>query len=129
MSLCAAAALSIGLHLGSYHTDLNNNYNNLNPGVYVRFGDHQIGAYRNSIRNNTLYYAHSFNLDSACRFQLAAGIATGYKTTLMPLVAGVINFDTSSFVNRSKLRVLVGPTLSDSKPSGLVIHAAVEKSF
>jgi len=90
LSQCAhAEPLTVGLHAVSYHAP-EKGQQNVNPGLYVRGDDWQIGMYRNSYRKPTIYAAYSWQLGDG--YELFTGGATGYKKVwhhgpIAPMVA------------------------------------------
>jgi hypothetical protein len=81
--LAPLAAISIGIHLGTYHVERDRGYNEWNPGIYVRGGDWTAGAYRNSERGNSAYVA--YKALALGRASLHVGAVTGYKRGPGPL--------------------------------------------
>jgi len=124
-----SSALAIGMHLVSYHTEVDKNYNNVNPGIYLRSDKHQVGIYKNSIRNMSAYYAYNIPLTEDCRYEAVIGLATGYKSVIAPIAAIAVNISLNEAARNSRVRFLVGPTLSGATPKGLVFHAIIEKKF
>jgi hypothetical protein len=76
MSITLAAAITIGAHLGSVHLPERAEQNNRNFGAYAREGAWTFGAYRNTIRRNSLYAAHSWQLGD---LSLGVGAVSGYQ--------------------------------------------------
>lgn len=127
MGLCTSAVIAIGLHLNSYHTNTKENYNNDNPGVYFRYDNWIVGTYKNSIRKQTTYVAKSF-VSESCRYELVLGAAAGYRIPVMPMLGVGINFDISEVSEKTKLKILIAPSVNKSV-NGAVFHAVLEKSF
>jgi hypothetical protein len=84
----AHAEQRIVLHQISYHFDRSHDWNEVNPGLgYQRTTDAlpggywQVGAYRNSVRRNTVYAIVGSEPLSVgdWRFGVFAGVATGYR--------------------------------------------------
>jgi len=72
----AATALAIGLHVQSMHMPSKPEHNDRNVGVYLKGESWQVGAYRNTLRRNTLYASyvhHAYGLD------WHVGLASGYQ--------------------------------------------------
>ena len=85
--LCAIApgarADTVGIHLGSLHIPAKD-YNNSNPGLYVRLDSGWTGGlYRNSLRKNSVYAGYTWTHGA---FSVTAGGVTGYFETLQPLL-------------------------------------------
>lgn len=109
------SVVAIGLHIGSHHVG-SNQFNNVNPGIYVRTEDDVvIGGYRNSIRRNTFYVAKVFETDQH-PFGVVVGAATGYLLPVTPLVAGTIRM--------GQFRFLVIPPVAKVTP--LTFHLSME---
>jgi hypothetical protein len=87
---CAHAdPVTIGVHVGSMHVPARE-FNNVNPGLYVRASDWQIGAYRNSYRKRTAYLVYAWELGDG--YEMFTGGATGYRNVwhhgaVAPMVA------------------------------------------
>ena len=96
LGTCAhAQPVTIGVHIGSVHLPARE-FNNVNPGLYVRQGAWQAGAYRNSYDHTTVYAVRAWPLTE--RAELAAGLATGYREAwdhgpLAPMAAFSYRFD------------------------------------
>lgn len=79
----SASAQTIGLHLGSQHYP-SQNYNNFNPGMYVRFNnDYTIGGYYNSERKMSFYIGKTYDWKN---FSVTVGGITGYNKTAYPMI-------------------------------------------
>lgn len=82
---------SVGLHTLSLHSD--SGYNGVNPGVYAVWPNGVAGgAFHNSYERTSAYAGWFWHIDSAQRFGVLFGAATGYGSTtekmlLAPLVA------------------------------------------
>ena len=73
----------IGFHLFSQHIP-NNNYNNVNPGIYYRLAEGPVaGIYRNSMRRTSVYAGYMLEYG---RFGVTAGAVTGYTSGAQPLL-------------------------------------------
>lgn len=125
--------LVIGLHLGSYHDA--GNFNNVNPGIYVRKNNFVVGDYYNSEKRNSFYFGYLLEaktpkvplLDSVA---VIVGGITGYRKDTQ--IAGF----TPMFIPSAKFlvtddfgfRLAFIPRISDLNPAN-VYHLSVEKSF
>lgn len=79
-----AGAATLGLHLGSVHVPARD-YNNVNPGVYyIADNGFTAGTYYNSIRNQSVYAGYTWDYG---RFRLTAGVVTGYRYKVAPMLA------------------------------------------
>lgn len=129
MSLClAAAALTFGVNMVSYHTDTSAGYNNTNPGIYVAYDGWAAGTYYNSLRRQTVWAARIFESDS-CRYGLMLGLATGYNAKVIPMVVPSVKFDLSEISKNTNLRISLMPTARENKLNGVVFHTSIEFSF
>lgn len=82
MAPCAHAD-TVGVHLGSLHIPAKD-YNNSNPGLYVRLDSGWTGGlYRNSLRKNSVYAGYTWTHGG---LSVTAGGVTGYFETVQPLL-------------------------------------------
>ena len=76
-----------GLHLGSLHLGADGSrmkeYNDVNPGFYVRKGDWQGGLYHNSYHKPSAHLMRVFDLGNG--FSAGLGGVTGYKYPITPV--------------------------------------------
>ncbi len=78
-----AMADTIGLHIGSHHMPAKN-YNNSNPGMYYRTDEGwTVGAYRNSLRNNSVYAGYTWKFGA---LDVTTAGVTGYFHKVQPLL-------------------------------------------
>lgn len=118
----AAHAQTVGLHLGSWHSEPG--YNNANPGVYVRLENGlTAGAYRNSFRKTSVYAGWTWQADIAgFRPAITAGLISGYRHPFL-----VVPSIAAPEIGSVRLRVAYVPRLD---PKGAhVIHLMAEKEF
>lgn len=113
-STCAAE--TIGVHIGSQHYP-QKQYDNFNPGAYVRFDNGAtFGAYHNSYGRTSAYaaYTHEWGY-----FALTGGAITGYPYPLFvaPSVKLPINDTVAA-------RIVVLPKFE--KGGSTVVHLALE---
>jgi hypothetical protein len=83
--------LALGIHLGTYHTNIDTDYipNNSNPGIYVETKDnYMVGMYYNSDRKSTIYVGKALHYGRA---SLMVGVATGYNKPLVPAIIPAYN--------------------------------------
>jgi len=123
VAACTTIA-AIGMHLATIHT-VNRNYNDNNPGVYVRTDcGLQVGAYYNSYRNLSVYGAYTIDVKPVPVWA-TVGIITGYPGhTVMPLaMAGV-----RARVNSYTLRIGYAPKIDGVNRTG-IIHFTLERRF
>lgn len=87
-----ACCLAWGIHIGTLHVGARQKTNDFNPGLYMRSGRWQAGAYWNSERRGSLYVAYHFPLSQ--RVSLSTGLVTGYaRSTVSPAVVLTYSFD------------------------------------
>jgi len=95
LPLCASAS-ELVLHLGSRHGDRlrgdGEHYVERNPGVGVRFGNSQVGVYRNSWGRGSTYALVEFEpiKIGPASVGVFAGAATGYPDKAVMPAAGVL---------------------------------------
>lgn len=68
------AALTLGLHLGTYHFDRERGYEELNPGVYAVYDGWTAGAYRNSEHGTSVYAGYTFRRVLGTPVDVTAGV-------------------------------------------------------
>lgn len=122
---CAhAEPVTVGVHLGSVHLP-QRDFNNFNPGLYVRQDDWQAGAYLNSYRRTTAYAGRVWRLERVWgplrKYEVFTGGATGYENVwphglVAPMVVFSHRFETGMRLS------LIPPT---PKNSG-VVHLSME---
>jgi hypothetical protein len=126
--------LVVGLHIGTYH-DVDN-YENFNPGAYVRYRNWTAGWFYNSLSSESQYVAYSWDYRSSWlpdvvdSLTLTAGLVSGYrysiqKSGISVLVAPSVAFKVAEDV---RLRVVVTPAL-DRNVQSTSFHFTLEKSF
>lgn len=78
----------ISLSLLSYHTNRDNNYNEVNPGIIVEAGHVIAGAYHNSHYRTTVFIGGRVAIAEfgPVKVDMVAALATGYR---VPAVVGV----------------------------------------
>ncbi len=134
-TLCATATTLVqGVHLLSFHTDVDGHYNNTNPGVYASYDRHTVGAYRNPDRRQTVCAGREFELDEACRFDLTAGLATIYDNRpVIPAALVGVKFAASAFADGATFRLQLSPTTRSNDAGGhlhgLLAHSAFKLRF
>lgn len=112
--------LAIGIHLGTYHSNIDEGYhpNNFNPGMYVETVDNSVlGAYFNSDRKSTIYIGKTLHKEN---FSLMYGLATGYKYDVVP---AIIPSYTISLSKEARMRMWWIPKV-DSAAEG--VHFSIE---
>jgi hypothetical protein len=68
--------LILGVHLASIHIPAEPWQNNTNPGIYVRADGWTAGTYRNTLRRQSVYFGHQFELGAV---SFGVGAISGYK--------------------------------------------------
>jgi hypothetical protein len=117
----AHADTTVGMHLGSWHSQPG--YNNTNPGAYVRLDSGAtLGAYRNSFRRTTVYLGKTWETEGqGLRLAVTAGACTGYDKPVLVVPS------MSAPVGPARLRIAFIPKVE--KGGAAVVHAAVETTF
>ena len=114
-----AGAATIGVHLGSLHIPAKD-YNNTNPGLYVRLDSGWTGGlYRNSLAKNSVYAGYTWTHGA---FSVTAGGVTGYFETLQPLLVPSIALFTHRGITP---RIAFIPRV-EKKIGAHVLHLMVE---
>ena len=137
-----AEDVTVGVHMASYHTSSQYwhdgqqyDYNNINPGLYIRFpSGATIGAFKNSYNQGSVYGGWTFNLleYSGFTLDLTVGVVSGYqgyssgsngvvKPMVLPSIATPELFDGV----RGRLSVI--PSTQSDVPT--VLHLSVEMVF
>lgn len=81
--LCSSI-IAIGLHLGTYHFDRNRDYQEFNPGTYVRCEDVTAGVYFNSERKTSAWIGVERKTGP---IDWTLGVVFGYtRSPVLPLV-------------------------------------------
>lgn len=76
MSLLAATAITIGLHLQSRHFPAHDYQRNRNEGIYLRAESWQVGTYRNTLDREAVYASY---IKPVGPVDLMLGASTGYQ--------------------------------------------------
>ena len=121
--LCAAApgvhADTVGLHLGSLHIPAKD-YNNTNPGAYVRLDNGWTGGlYRNSLRETSVYAGYTWTRGA---FSVTAGGVSGYFDSLQPLLVPSVALFTAHGITT---RIAFIPRV-EKKIGAHVVHLMLE---
>lgn len=122
---------AVGLHLASFHSPAYD-YNNLNPGVYIRSECNIVfGTYYNSQRRQTFYIGYAFEDADIPVFAIVA-LGTGYgyadepARPISPIgMIGIRSPDMKSF----RVRLGYIPRISDKISDSHVFHFMLEKRF
>jgi hypothetical protein len=130
LSSCAPAhaeGLTIGAHLGSWHSQPG--FNNANPGLFVRAKSGlTAGVYRNSIRRTSTYvgYTASWAITPRVDASVTVGAITGY--TVAPVMPMVVPSLRVGLTEQLSARVIYIPRVHE-KQGADVLHLALEWSL
>lgn len=134
MADCLTTIAAVGLHIATWHADLD--FNNVNPGGFIRsdceilYGQPQIGAFYNSEYDFSAYAGLEFELDrdaSVTPFLLVGGV-TGYDDwPVAPLVHAGFRF--GPFDKDIPLALAVGYSPEIGDQGSHLIHFALEWRF
>lgn len=111
--VAAAGELTFGMHVGSYHAT--GDYNNFNPGVWLRKDDISLGLYYNSNKVLSAHIEKHFELPG--NFSAIVGLASGYRAAPVVPMVGLLSPSIEEF------RFVVFPKTSLSP---LTIHLLKE---
>jgi len=127
---------TIGVHVGSVHSNTNQHWNNSNPGIYGVWkvegahewldGRYVAGTYYNSIYRQSYYAGRVFEWDTGFgHVGLIAGFVTGYKAApVVPALIPSYRVDVSEHVSA---RVSIAPKVD--KGGASAIHLSFEWRF
>jgi hypothetical protein len=119
VDLTGAEVTEVGVHVGSIHVPPHH-FNDFNPGAYaIVDNDYVVGAYRNSVRKNSLYAAYLAHYQHV---DVIYGVATGYNSWVMPMIAPSWKIH---ITDRASTRLLLLPAWSKGKPM-VVVHLTLE---
>jgi len=114
-----AAAGTIGLHLGSQHFPAKK-YNNRNPGLYYRTDEGwTVGAYRNSLRRDSVYAGYTWKYG---QLDVTTAAVTGYFHKVQPLLVPSVSLFT---YHRITPRIAYIPRV-EKKIGSHVVHLMAE---
>jgi len=118
------------MHLNSWHSKHNDSFNTSNPGVFVQYQGYAVGTYYNSMRKQSLYAGKIWDLDDDCRYEIQAGIVSGYTTKVLPYVAASVKFDLQEVQKGLHLKVTGIPLYTTNKKiEGIVLGASLVQEF
>ena len=108
-----------GLHLGSHHLPARD-FNNFNPGAYVRWSNGiTVGGYYNSERKTSAYVGYTYEWGSLA---VTLGGITGYKRmAVLPMIVPSVKLGK---INDATFRLAALPKLE--KSGAAVLHLMVE---
>ncbi|MEO8151578.1 MAG: hypothetical protein ABI605_00810 [Rhizobacter sp.] len=114
-----AMADTIGFHIGSQHIPAKT-YNNVNPGIYYRTDEGwTAGAYRNSLRKNSVYAGYTWKFGA---LDVTTAGVTGYFHKVQPLLVPSLSLFTFHGVTP---RIAYIPRV-EKKIGAHVLHLMVE---
>jgi hypothetical protein len=115
---CARAG-TVGLHIGSHHMPAKT-YNNSNPGLYYRTDESwTAGAYRNSLRKNSVYAGYTWKFGA---LDVTTAGVTGYFHAVQPLLVPSLSLFTYRGITP---RIAYIPRV-EKKIGAHVLHLMVE---
>lgn len=119
-SAAADEVAAYGLHIGSHHFPAYQ-YNNVNPGGYVRMSSGMTyGAYYNSERKFSVYAGYTMDWGP---FSLTAGLITGYQgKAVVPMLVPTVRLGK---IQNTTVRVAFMPKASKDLPAHAV-HLMLE---
>src|SRR5512143_2201799 len=119
----AAAAQTVGLHIGSAHA--HGGLNPVNPGLYVRGENWTAGTYYNSERRQSFYAGYTIETSGRISFALTAGAVTGYHSRpVMPLLVPSVAVH---FGNEAvRIGIIPRPPVTGASAA---LHLMVERHF
>jgi hypothetical protein len=128
--LCSAAALAIGMHLNSWHSKYNDEFNTNNPGVFMQYQGYAVGTYYNSLCKQSLYVGKIWDLDLDCRYEVQVGAVSGYATGVLPYAAASVKFDLQEVQKGLHGKITAIPLYSSNKKiEGIVLGASLVYEF
>lgn len=115
----ADAIRTVGVHIGSHHAPARD-YQNFNPGAYVRFNSGlTVGGYHNSERRTSLYAGYTLERGP---FAVTLGAITGYRrANVLPLVVPSVAIGR---LGPATMRLAVLPKLESG--GATVVHLMAE---
>lgn len=126
-------SMIIGMHLGSIHD--RGDYNNVNPGLYVRSGAWTGGIYRNSLRKTSLYGGYTFDYETPSlplvkTLSLTVGVVSGYPNTIKGTKLSLMLAPSAKIplTQETSLRLTVLPRFR-AYNQATAYHFSIEKSF
>lgn len=127
--VCRADDVVVGLHVATHHFSERQGpqgWNNVNPGLYLRYGHAVVGFYRNSEFRQSEYVAGVVEHGISDRVSIAvmAGVVTGYAKKIRPLGLASIAYAVSDTFS---VRLSAAPK-AHQKGSAL-LHLSLERSF
>jgi hypothetical protein len=115
--------------LNSWHSKYNDDFNTNNPGAFVQYQGYAVGTYYNSMRKQSLYAGKIWDLDD-CRYEIQAGVVSGYATKVLPYIAASVKFDLKEVQQGLYLKVTGIPLYTvNKKVEGIVLGASLMYQF
>lgn len=124
---------TVGVHVGSLHSNnrdnvAGRNWNNVNPGLFVRRDNVVVGTYYNSIRKESFYVGYVYSVTDW--LDVTIGAVSGYAAPgysakpVMPLVVPSVHFDV---MHNVAARIHLIPQVS--KGGASAVHLSMEYRF
>lgn len=127
--LCSTA-LAIGMHLGSWHSKYNNEFNTVNPGMYLQYNSFVVGSYKNSRSSQSNYIGYILDITEDCRYEVQVGAVTGYTTKVLPYVSASVKFDLQEVEQGLQAKISAIPFYTrNEKIEGIVLGLSLQKPF
>lgn len=128
MSASASAdeIVAYGIHIGSKHFP-QYQYNNSNPGVYVRMESGMTyGTYYNSERRMSVYAGYTYQFDDT--YAVTVGLVSGYslgkeKTRIYPMIVPSMKLGK---IGDTTFRLAIMPQASSKNYGSTAIHLMAE---
>lgn len=118
--------VAYGIHIGSKHFP-QYNYNNVNPGVYVRMKSGMTyGTYFNSERRTSVYAGYTYEFND--RFAVTVGLVSGYslgkeKTRIYPMIVPSMKLGK---IADTTFRLAIMPQASSKNFGSTALHLTAE---
>ena len=128
--MICSTALAIGMHLGSWHSKYNSDFNTTNPGMYLQYNSFVAGSYKNSVSKQSNYFGYIWDITESCRYEVQIGAVSGYTTKVLPYVAASVKFDLQEVSQGLQAKISVIPLYSrNEKIEGIVLGASLVYGF
>lgn len=130
-----AEPVTLGVHLATYH--VKSGYNNVNPGVYVRWGYFTAGTYHNSVNRQSSYVGLTYEWETpswplVSAMALTAGAISGYAyRPVIPFIIPSARFDLTRDISL-RTTLVPEPLFTNRKLTGIRaagLHISLERRF
>lgn len=122
----AMAETVIGLHIGTKHFDTDKQWNDFNPGAYVKFSNGvTAGVFKNSESNKSYYVGTTASKQMTQQIEVSAtiGVMHGYSQGTIPFVLPSVAYKFNDYA----LRFGYVPKVNKQGAAGL--HMMIEQQF